>query len=74
MKTAEDSLKRFGLDYVDILLLPFSDKKEYVVFDPFVEAMSELKKQGKIRFAGIASHSPRRRSSGPRPEPRFTTW
>lgn len=56
MKTAEESLKRFGLDHVDILLLPFAGKREYVFFDPILEAMTELKKQGKIRFAGIATH------------------
>ncbi len=56
MKTAEDSLKRFGLDHVDILLLPFAGKKEFITHEPFLEAMTELKKQGKIRFAGIATH------------------
>lgn len=56
MKTAEESLKRFGLDHVDILLLPFAGKRESVMFDPILEAMTELKKQGKIRFAGIATH------------------
>ncbi len=56
MKTAEESLKRFGLDHVDFLLLPFADKKEYVTFAPFLEALAELKKQGKTRFAGIATH------------------
>jgi predicted aldo/keto reductase-like oxidoreductase len=56
MKTAEDSLKRFGLDYVDILLLPYAAKREFIVFDPIMEAMTRLKKQGKIRFAGIATH------------------
>jgi uncharacterized protein len=58
MKSAEESLKRFGLDHVDILLLPFADKKELVLFDPILSAMAELKKQGKIRFAGIAMHNP----------------
>lgn len=58
MKTAEESLKRFGLDHVDILLLPFADKKELALFDPILSAMTELKKQGKIRFAGIALHNP----------------
>ncbi|MHB8055771.1 MAG: aldo/keto reductase [Candidatus Aminicenantales bacterium] len=58
MKTAEDSMKRFGLDHVDILLLPFADKKELVLFDPILKAMTELKKQGKIRFTGIALHNP----------------
>jgi len=56
MKTAEESLKRFGLDHVDILLLPFAAKREFVIFDPILKAMTELKKQGKIRFAGIATH------------------
>ena len=57
MKTAEDSLKRFGLDHVDVLLLPFAGKREFIIFEPVLEAMTELKKQGKIRFAGIATHS-----------------
>ncbi len=56
MKKAEDSLKRFGLDHVDFLLLPFADKKEYVLLDPILKAMGLLKQQGKIRFAGIAGH------------------
>jgi len=56
MKTAEESLKRFGLDHVDILLLPYAGKREFIVFDPILKAMTELKKQGKIRFAGIATH------------------
>jgi len=56
LKTAEESLKRFGLDHVDILLLPFAGKREFIIFDPILEAMTELKKQGKIRFAGIATH------------------
>jgi uncharacterized protein len=57
MKTAEESLKRFGLDHVDILLLPFAGTREYVLSEPILEAMTELKKQGKIRFSGIATHS-----------------
>ncbi len=56
MAMAEKSLKRFGLDHVDILLLPFADKKEFVLYEPILKAMAELKKQGKTRFLGIASH------------------
>jgi predicted aldo/keto reductase-like oxidoreductase len=56
IKTAEDSLKRFGLDYVDILLVPYAAKREFIIFDPIMEAVTTLKKQGKIRFAGIAAH------------------
>ena len=54
---AEGSLKRFGLDYVDILLFPFAGKKAVVQNDDVLKAMSQLKKQGKTRFTGIASHS-----------------
>ncbi len=56
VKTAEDSLKRFGLDQIDMLFLPFAEKREFIIFDPVLEAMTTLKKQGKIRFAGIATH------------------
>lgn len=59
VKTAEDSLKRFGLDHVDILLLPFADQPETVRAEPILEALTGLKKQGKIRFAGIATHGAR---------------
>jgi len=57
VKTAEDSLVRFGLDRIDMLFLPFAEKREFIIFDPILEAMTTLKKQGKIRFAGIATHS-----------------
>ncbi len=56
IKTAEDSLARFGLDHIDMLFLPFAEKREFIIFDPVLEAMTTLKKQGKIRFAGIATH------------------
>ena len=57
MKTAEDSLKRFGLEYLDFMLLPFAGKREGVFFEPLLRAMEDLKKQGKTRFVGIATHS-----------------
>jgi predicted aldo/keto reductase-like oxidoreductase len=57
MKTAEDSLKRFSLDYLDFMLLPFAGKRESVFFEPLLRAMEDLKKQGKTRFIGIATHS-----------------
>jgi len=58
MQTVEKSLVRFGLEHVDILLLPYADKKELVFCEPVLKAMTELKKQGKIRFTGIALHNP----------------
>jgi len=56
IKKAEESLKRFGLDHVDFLLFPYAGKREMVLEDGLLKAMQELKKQGKVRFVGIASH------------------
>lgn len=57
LKKAEGSLKRFGLDYVDIFLFPYAGKKEVVQNEGVLKALGQLKKQGKTRFVGIASHS-----------------
>ncbi len=57
IKKAEGSLRRFGLDYVDIFLFPFAGKKEVVQNEGVLKALGQLKKQGKTRFVGIASHS-----------------
>jgi predicted aldo/keto reductase-like oxidoreductase len=57
IKTAEDSLKRFGMDHLDFMLLPYAGKREGVFFEPLLRAMEDLKKQGKTRFVGIATHS-----------------
>ncbi len=57
IKKAEESLKRFGMDYVDFFLFPFAGKKETVLNEGVLKALDQLKKQGKTRFAGIASHS-----------------
>lgn len=56
IRKAEISLTRFSLDYVDILLFPYSSKRATVLDDNLLKAMEQLKKQGKTRFAGIASH------------------
>ena len=57
IKKAEGSLKRFGLDYVDFFLFPYAGKKETVQDPGVLKALEQLKKQGKTRFVGIASHS-----------------
>ena len=57
IKKAEGSLSRFGLDYVDFFLFPFAGKKETVLDAGVLKALDQLKKQGKTRFVGIASHS-----------------
>lgn len=57
MKKAEESLKRFGIDYIDFVLFPFAGKRDMVLNEGVLKAMEQLKKQGKTRFVGIASHS-----------------
>lgn len=57
IRKAEISLSRFGLDHVDILLFPYASKRATILDDNLLKAMEQLKKQGKTRFAGIASHS-----------------
>ncbi|MCX6253150.1 MAG: aldo/keto reductase [Bacteroidia bacterium] len=57
MKKAEESLKRFGIDYVDFFLFPYAGKREMVLNEGVLKALEQLKKQGKTRFVGIASHS-----------------
>ena len=56
LKKVEGSLTRFGLDYIDIVLFPFAAKKETVQHEAVLKAFEKAKKQGKIRFVGIASH------------------
>jgi len=51
------SLKRLGMDYVDILYLHNVSKKESVMFDIYLNAMRKLKEQGKARFIGVSTHS-----------------
>ncbi len=56
-KDFEGSLKRMDVDYVDIFYLPFSAKKESVMFEPLMKSMETIKTAGKARFLGIGSHS-----------------
>jgi len=46
-----------GVEYLDIAILPFVAKRESVFYEPLLEAMAEVKKQGKARFVGVATHS-----------------
>jgi len=52
----EISLKRLGLDYVDILYLHSIPRKESAVFEPYMSALQKLKKDGKTRFIGVSTH------------------
>jgi len=56
MEKAEGSLRRFGLDHIDIILFPYAAKRETVCNEEILRTMEQLKQQGKVRFTGIASH------------------
>lgn len=53
----EGSLVGMGLEQVDIFFLPFAARRESVFFEPLLRAMEDIKKEGKTRFIGIATHS-----------------
>jgi predicted aldo/keto reductase-like oxidoreductase len=56
LKKLDISLKRLGLDHVEILYHHGVSNKESVVYEPVLKAMEKAKKEGKIRFAGISTH------------------
>ncbi|HHU99426.1 MAG TPA: aldo/keto reductase [Bacteroidales bacterium] len=56
LEKAEGSLRRFGLEQIDIILFPFASKKETVCNEEILRTMEQLKESGKVRFTGIASH------------------
>ena len=57
IKSCEQSLKNLRTDYIDIFLLPFAARRESVFFEPLLKAMEQIKKTGKAKFVGIATHS-----------------
>jgi len=56
LKKLDISLKRLGVDHVEILYHHGVSNKESVVYEPVLRAMEKAKKEGKIRFAGISTH------------------
>ncbi len=52
----EISLKRLQMNYVDILYLHGVSNRNLALAPQIMEAFSELKKQGKIRYAGMSTH------------------
>jgi aryl-alcohol dehydrogenase-like predicted oxidoreductase len=51
----ESSLKRLSTDYVDLLLLHVTPRREEI--DDAVDQLQSLKRQGKLRYFGASSHS-----------------
>jgi len=54
-----DSLRRLGTDYVDLVHIHSCDEVDRLM-DPNVhEAFDQLKSEGKARFLGVSTHTPR---------------
>ncbi|WP_342497154.1 aldo/keto reductase [Bacillus sp. FSL K6-2861] len=54
-QSVEDSLKRLQTDYIDLFYIHFPD--EHTPKDEAVQALNELKKEGKIRSIGVSNFS-----------------
>jgi len=57
LKIAEESLKRLQIDYIDILYSHDVSSLEWLNNPGIVEALQQLKQQGKARFIGFSAHS-----------------
>ncbi len=53
----ETSLERLRTDYVDILYLHSCYSPEMATFEPMMNALVKVKKQGKARFIGTSTHA-----------------
>ena len=56
-KQLETSLQRLRTDYVDILYLHSCYSPEMVMYEPLMNALVRVKKQGKARFIGTSTHA-----------------
>jgi aryl-alcohol dehydrogenase-like predicted oxidoreductase len=59
IKAVEASLGRLQTDYVDLVHIHSCDRVERLLAPNFHEAFDRLKEQGKARFLGVSSHTPR---------------
>jgi predicted aldo/keto reductase-like oxidoreductase len=50
------SLKRLGVDYVDVLYLHNQSLRESALMEPLLRGLSKIKKDGKARFLGLSTH------------------
>jgi len=58
VKSVEESLKRVGTDYFDILMCPHgAGSQEEVEIEETFTTFEQLKKDGKVRFLGVSSHN-----------------
>lgn len=56
VEACEDSLKRLGMDYVDVIQIHGPETVEQVMSDAAWEGFGRLKEAGKARFFGVSIH------------------
>ena len=56
LRSLDVSLKRLGLEHVDILYQGEIARREGALHEPILKAMEKAKKEGKTRFLGISTH------------------
>lgn len=58
VESLEQSLKRLGTDYFDLVMCPHgANSPEEVQVPEIFETFAMLKKQGKVRYLGVSSHN-----------------
>lgn len=56
IRDVETSLKALGTDHIDVIQLHSLKGRERIFIAETREALSQLKKQGKVRFCGVTTH------------------
>ncbi|MCP4148270.1 MAG: hypothetical protein GY757_11020 [bacterium] len=56
LRRARKCLERLQTDYLDCMMIHSCPTSETVNYQPFHDAMAQLKREGKLRFVGISSH------------------
>jgi predicted aldo/keto reductase-like oxidoreductase len=57
MEKFETSMGRLGVEYVDILHLHSIVTREACLWEPYLNVMTKLKKEGRIKHIGVSTHS-----------------
>lgn len=51
------SMERLGIEYVDILYLHSVVTRQATLWEPYLEVMTQLKKEGRVKHIGVSTHS-----------------
>jgi predicted aldo/keto reductase-like oxidoreductase len=57
IKDVETSLEKLGTDYIDVIQLHSLTNRDRAFIPEVCEALIELRKQGKVRFFGVTTHT-----------------